>query len=57
MGQRELSAGEVFDTRLIDLLIEVRSMARKVIRKVKVSVKRKRERRFPIHISKFEDAL
>jgi len=27
--QRELSAGEVFDTRLIDLLIEVRSMARK----------------------------
>ena len=24
---------------------------------MKVSVKRKRERRFPIHISKFEDAL
>ena len=26
---KELSAGEVFDTRLIDLLLEVRSMARK----------------------------
>ena len=42
---------------IIEDLTDKLEKARKVIRKVKVSVKRKRERRFPIHISKFEDAL
>ncbi len=42
---------------IIEDLTDRLEKAKKVIRKVKVSVKRRRERKFPIHISKFEDAL